>query len=204
MRGARKFDAPLVYLQWMGQANEDWQPSYPINESTVRRAVVEALNVAQSGLCVYCGRKLDMTRSGKTYHIEHFRPQHAYRQLEVNFENLFLSCGQEGSDGEVAQTCGTYKDNWFDEMSYVEPNYPDCMMPFNFSLNGEVRATTVAAEKMIEVLHLNHGELTLERQQILKLIDLEELDLSDFWDDMTGIAESYAHMVFKRFNEELP
>lgn len=145
-----------------------------------------------------------MERPGKTYHIEHFRPQHTYEHLEVDFGNLYLSCGQEGSDGEVAQTCGTYKEDWFDEMSHVEPEYPNCMLPFNFSLNGEVKATTESAKKMIEVLHLNHSELKAERGEILKLIDLEELDLSDFWNDVVGVAESYAHMAFKHFNKELP
>jgi uncharacterized protein (TIGR02646 family) len=204
MRGARKLDPPEEYLQWVALANEDWTPSYPINESSVRAAVIRVLNAAQSGLCVYCGRQLDMTRSGKTYHIEHFRPQHAYEDLEVTFENLFISCGQESSDGKVSQTCGTYKDDWFDERYHVEPDYPECMQPFTFSLNGKIIASTASATKMVEILNLNHNELTVERQQLLKLIDLNELDISDFWDDVSNAAESYAHMAYKHFNIEMP
>ena len=63
---------------------------------------------------------------------------------------------------------------------------------------------TAPAEKMIEVLHLNHKELVTERQQILQLIDLEELDLSDFWDADTQEAKTYAHMAYKHLDKELP
>ena len=57
---------------------------------------------------------------------------------------------------------------------------------------------------MVEVLNLNHPEPKVEREQVLKMVDLEELDLSDFWSDTENVAESYAHMIFAKFDKELP
>jgi uncharacterized protein (TIGR02646 family) len=204
MKGARKIGAPAEYTDWMGLSKENWKPSYPFNERLVREAVIYSLWLAQRGLCVYCGRKLDMSLPGKTFHIEHFRPQATYKELEVAFDNLFLSCGQEAPNGGRSQTCGTRKDKWFDEAAYVQPIYPDCMDSFTFSLNGDIKGATTSATKMIEVLNLNHDELVKEREQFLKVIDSGHLEASDFWDNGSASAESYAHMVFKHFGETVP
>jgi uncharacterized protein (TIGR02646 family) len=204
MKGARKICAPTEYLEWINHESEDWKPTYPFNDASVRSAVVHSLHHAQRGLCVYCGRKLDMSSPGKTFHIEHFRPQASYKGLEANYDNLYISCGQEALNGDRSQTCGTHKANWFDEATHVQPVYPNCMNLFTFTLNGRIDSLNAAASKMVEVLNLNHAELVKDREEFLLSIDLGELDESDFWDADSALAESYAHMAFKHCGKLLP
>ena len=204
MKGARKVAPPKAYNDWIELESDAWKPSYPFDDGHVREAVVEALFLAQRGLCVYCGRALDRSRPGKSFHVEHFRPRHAYKPLEVAFDNLFLSCGQDDPQGGRSQICGTRKDKWFDELLHVEPVYPACVSAFEFKLNGDVVGITAASGTMTTVLNLNHAELVKEREQVLLFIDSGALDASDFWDAVSGIAESYAHVAFKHVGSEVP
>lgn len=207
MNGARKVGAPQEFVDWPAKENADWKPSYPFNEPDIKRSVIASLFVAQRGICVYCGVRLDLSKPGKTFHVEHFRPQALYNDLSVAFENLFLSCGQNSLSGDLSQTCGTHKDDWFDEDRCVEPNYPDCTQRFKFLLNGTVVSNDPdddAANTMIEVLNLNHSELSTEREATLLLIDSGQLDADDFWDDPNGTAESLAHVAFQHSGKIMP
>lgn len=211
MRGAKKVDAPLELLNWIALANENWRPSYPFNNAHVRAAVVASLKSAQRGLCVYCGRKLNLTVPGKTYHVEHFRPQNTpdqlYSHLDVDFSNLFLSCGQEDSNHKPAQTCGTHKGNSFNELYAIEPKYPDCTRRFNFLPSGEIEPSSdddEAAKFSINLLRLDHIELKTEREQLLFLLDAEEIDLGDLWEEAEQTASSLAHVAFAYLGKELP
>ena len=57
---------------------------------------------------------------------------------------------------------------------------------------------------MIDILNLNHRELRKDREDILDRIDGESLDLSDFVDPVSGMAQSYAHVVCKRLGTVIP
>lgn len=209
MRGSHEKSAPQALTDWLAQGNEDWQPSYPFPQD-IRIPVVGALAEAQRGLCVYCGRKLDLGTPGKSFHVEHFRPRSCYPNLEVSLANLFLSCGQKSAEGNRSQTCGTSKEDWFDERLHVEPDYPACTERFHFRLTGEIVPLTegdAAAATMIARLRLNHPELKREREEIQLLIDGPEgeaLGYTDFVDPSETTAESYAHMVCQRLGVHIP
>jgi uncharacterized protein (TIGR02646 family) len=207
MRGYQDKCKPPEFLAWLARENEEWKPAYPFNESAVRTAVVDSLNNCQRGLCVYCGRKLNLSKPGKSFHIEHFRPQSRFKKLSVDFENLFLSCGHESANGTRSQTCGTYKDQWFEEAAYVDPQYPGCMNFFNFHLSGNVSPNpeeAISSQNMIEKLNLNHPELKVDRAELFKYLDNEDLDESDFWNSELNMAESYAHIAFHYVLKEIP
>ena len=210
MNGARKNEAPVELTAWLALANKDWQPSYPFNDPSVRLAVVQTLFFEQRGLCVYCGRSLDLSAPGKSYHIEHFRPQNGANgrpDLEVSHTNLFLSCGQEDQNGNVAQTCGTRKGDWFDEINHVVPNYPDCIRRFKFLLSGRIEAAhddDAAAREMIKQLQLDHPELIKDRETTLALLDANELNVADFWDAGKQAAESFGHIAYQHSDGTLP
>ena len=209
MRASHAKSEPQALTDWLAQESADWQPQYPF-PGDIRRPVVDALSEAQRGLCVYCGRKLDFSAPGKSYHIEHFRPISTYPDHEVSLANLFLSCGQEKETGNRSETCGTAKANWFDEILHVEPDYPACTNRFQFSLTGHVRATDNddgAARTMIEKLNLNHPELKREREEIQLAIDAPEeeaLGYADFIDSVQGTVQGYAHMACQRFGTHIP
>ena len=206
MRGSHAKTWPQALADWLALESADWSPSYPF-PSDIRRAVVEALQKAQRGLCVYCGRRLDMRHPGRSHHIEHFRPQTDYPDLSTDLANLFLSCGQEGREGNLSETCGTAKGDRFDEAHHVEPDYPDCTDRFRFLLTGDVAPQTdgdKAAETMIGLLNLNHRELKKDREDILDRIDGETLDLSDFIDPAGGLAQSYAYVTCRHLGATIP
>ena len=205
MRGSHEKRTPPKFTAWLDLASPDWEPSYPL-PGDIRRAVIDALIDAQRGLCLYCGRRLHPGQPGR-FHIEHFRPQSTYPDLAVNLANLFLSCGPEAETGKALETCGHAKGDWFDETRCIEPDYPDCTHRFRFLLTGEVAPDSeedAVAETMINILNLNHRELRKDREDILDRIDGESLDLSDFVDPVSGMAQSYAHVVCKRLGTVIP
>ena len=205
MRGSHDKRTPPELVGWLALESPEWQPSYPF-PNDIRQSVVDALREAQRGLCVYCGRRLHPGRPGRS-HIEHFRPQSRYPDLSVDLANLFLSCGPEAQAGKPSETCGNAKGDRFDETGCIEPQYPACTHRFRFLLTGEVAPRTgddAAAGTMIELLNLNHRELTKDREDILDRIDGGSLDLSDFVDPGSGKAQSYAHVVCERFGTVLP
>ena len=139
-----------------------------------------------------------------------FRPRSLYPQFETDLDNLYLSCGHETDSGHRTQTCGTAKNDWFDENRFIEPEYPECTNRFRFSLTGTIAPDAredVAADTMIEKLNLNHPELVRDRKEILfflEELDAETFTLADLIDNESGIAESYAHMVCLVLGEIVP
>ncbi len=205
MRGCHDKSTPAELQEWLALDGPDWQPSYPF-PSDIRRSVVDALREAQRGLCVYCGRRLRSDRPGR-FPIEHFRPQSAYPDLSVSLANLFLSCGPQTELGQISKTCGNAKGGRFDEATSIEPEYPACAHRFRFLLTGKVvprSGSDTAADAMIELLNLNHRELSKDREDILDRIDGGSLDLSDFVDPGNGAAESYAHVVCEHIGTVIP
>ena len=205
MRGSHAKRMPPELAEWLALESPDWQPSYPF-PNDIRQPVVDALQEAQRGLCVYCGRRLDRDRPGRI-HIEHFRPRSSYPPLSVDLGNLFLSCGPEEEAGRPSETCGHAKGDWFDEADCIEPEYPACTRRFRFLLSGEVAPRSdddAAARTMIELLNLNHREFRKDREDILDRIDGGNLDRSDFVDPVTGESESYAHVVCERLGTVIP
>ena len=77
-----------------------------------KRATVNGLFAEQTGQCVYCGRRISLDRL-REFHIEHFRPRSKYSELELDYANLFLSCGPEHKHGP-RPTCGNHKAAWFE------------------------------------------------------------------------------------------
>ena len=205
MRGSHEKMIPQEFADWLALASPDWEPTYPL-PGDVRTSVVDALNTAQRGLCVYCGRRLRLAQPGQ-FHIEHFRPRSSYPELEVSLDNLFLSCGPAAQDGKSSETCGHAKADQFDETSCIEPDYPSCTRRFRFLLSGDVAAARdgdAPAESMIAISNLNHPELRKDREDILAYIDRDSLDLSDFVDSETGVARSYAHVFCEHLGSSIP
>ncbi|WP_165215470.1 retron system putative HNH endonuclease [Affinirhizobium pseudoryzae] len=209
MKGSRKTEVPSEFMNWLGLSDgtENWKPTYEGMPGALKDVIRAAMFKEQRGLCVYCGRKLNLSRPGRSYHIEHFRPQHVYTKQDVDYSNLFLSCGQEDEKGLPAPTCGTVKAGWFDEDKHIYPEYPNCTSRFRFLLNGNIvaaRKSDIAAEEMIARLGLDHPELKKDREDILFDIDAGSVTTDEYWDGATKTAESYAHMVFQYAGREMP
>jgi uncharacterized protein (TIGR02646 family) len=207
MKGSRKGEAPDELLEWLSKESEDWKPSYPFDSKVVRRAVISQLITEQRGLCVYCGRRLKLSRPGETFHLEHFWPQSDFPTKAVCYDNLFVSCGLKDTNNCPADTCGDRKANWFDNDHSIFPSYPACIQRFRFRLDGSVVPSSendISAKNMISHLNLNHEELKKDRKDVLSLIDSGSVDVDDYWISDEEGADSYAHVAFYHLGRILP
>ncbi|WP_306114814.1 MULTISPECIES: retron system putative HNH endonuclease [unclassified Roseovarius] len=180
MRGSSKGPPPTTFVEWLalGQDNEDWTATYNALSGAEKTDLRLSLLREQTGQCVYCGRKLDLN-DPRFSHIEHFRPQSDYPELELDYKNLFMSCGPMDNDGNALEVCGNKKGNWFDEKCHVSP-FPEarCVSLFSYQSTGEIASAAANANKMIDVLNLNDPELVRERKELVRGLD-EELVLEN-------------------------
>ena len=173
MRGSAKGREPEELRAWKElQRDAGIEPEYRALQRPVRDAMLRSLFEEQTGQCVYCGRGISLNRRN-SFHVEHFRPRgrEEYRALQLEYSNLFLSCGPEAEHGP-RETCGHKKGDWFDEDCHIEPAPESCAERFQFRSSGDIAGDgTAEAIKMIEVLNLNHRELATERQSLIETLD---------------------------------
>lgn len=173
MRGSAKGEEPEALRAWKaGQRAACIEPRYDDLSRDSRQATRQALFTEQTGQCVYCGRGIDLEEHNR-YHIEHFRPRKRYRDSELAYGNLFLSCGPQQRQGGAQPTCGHEKKAWFDEACHVEPAPEEaCQRRFVFTSSGRVSGDgSPEADQMIKVLNLNHRELIAERSALIEDLD---------------------------------
>ena len=201
MRGSNKGSEPAELRDWKtAQRAAGVRPEYDDLQHPEKGATVDSLFAEQTGQCVYCGRGI--SRARQQHHIEHFRPRR-YRDLELDYTNLFLSCGPEDQRGS-RQTCGRHKDDWFDENCHIAPAPEACAERFRFLASGEVVGDdTPEADTMIDVLDLNHPELAAERRDLIdgveselaKGVTLDDLRLGFLVHNREGARPGFANVA---------
>ena len=175
MRGSAKGDEPDALRTWKAnQRAASIDLRYDELGRKALQATRQALYLEQTGQCVYCGRAIELAAHTRR-HVEHFRPRSRYLDLELAYANLFLSCGPQQPQGHPQPTCGNEKKAWFDEACHVEPAPEDaCQGRFAFASDGRIRGDgTREADRMIDVLNLNHPELIAERSSLIEELDTE-------------------------------
>lgn len=201
MRGSNKGPEPAELRDWKAaQRAIGVEPEYADLQHPEKGATADSLFAEQTGQCVYCGRGI--SRARQQHHIEHFRPRRC-RGLQLDYANLFLSCGPETDEGP-RQTCGRHKDDWFDEDCHIPPAPESCAERFRFLASGEVVGDgTPEAETMIDVLNLNHPELAAERRDLIDGVEselaegvtLDDLRLGFLAQDRDGARPSFANVA---------
>ncbi len=176
MRGSAKGREPEKLTVWKAnQRAGGIDPEYRNLSQSEKRATVNGLVAEQTGQCVYCGRRISLHRL-REFHIEHFRPRSRYPELELDYTNLFLSCGPEREHGP-RPTCGNHKAGWFDENCHIPPAPESCADRFRFRSSGRIAGDgTPEADTMIQVLNLNHPELVTDRQGVIEDLEHEMAD----------------------------
>ena len=211
MRGSRKGRAPQELEDWVHiERTAGIPPRYRNWPAKLRGIVLSQLVGEQTGQCVYCGRGIVLERHER-YHVEHFRPQSRFPEHELDFENIFLSCGPRKDDVGVRETCGNRKGDWFEEGCHIQPASIGCCKKFFFGSSGIIQPdASPEALKMIEVLNLNDQELMRERAELIEEVD-EELNMGVRSDELLaqymrvsdGSRVSFANVAIRYLQEEM-
>lgn len=173
-----KNEEPPEFREWKALANEDWQPSYDIMPSDVKKLVKKALMEEQGFICCYCERRL----TDQDSHIEHFRPQSDLSVDPLDFSNLLCSCQNQVKKGEPRH-CGNLKEDWFDTERIVSPFTPDCENRFAYAGDGTIRVAhddDAGARQTIEKLGLDIAKLNSLREHAIEPFLDSDLSQEDF------------------------
>lgn len=113
----------------------------------------------QGYICCYCMSRIDCNNSK----IEHFKPQTKYRNVQINYQNLFIACnGGEGKKGKE-QYCDSFKGE--DELKDINLLLA-IESVIEYSKLGEIFSSNTKIEKELKsVLNLNNKTLKRNRKE---------------------------------------
>lgn len=146
-------------------------------EKKVKKELKRSLINEQHHICCYCECRI----TESTSHIEHFKPKGnpAYSNLQLEYSNLFASCGIERS-GKNEEHCGHKKYKEYNS-NLISPLEPDCSTHFKYNIFGEIEHNnSKRGEETINMLNLNSALLKAQRQKLIDYfldIDDNELDI---------------------------
>jgi len=116
----------------------------------------------QGYICCYCMSRIDCSNSK----IEHFRPQTKNRDVQIDYQNLFIACsGGEGAKGKE-QFCDTKKGE--SELKHID--LLSSMKNINYSKGAKdisISSTDKNIDKEINnILNLNVNTLSRNRREV--------------------------------------
>jgi hypothetical protein len=125
--------------------------------------------------CVYCAIGERPWGGLDHYHIDHYRPESKFKDLNIDICNLFLAC----------PVCNRFKSNdWpgesdnLENICYPDPSKVDYNILFDLdSSNFSIRGKYKSANYLIHRLYLNRPQLLYERRESALLA--KESSLSD-------------------------
>jgi uncharacterized protein (TIGR02646 family) len=190
VRYISKGQEPAALATFKAKGNEDWQATYDNLRGSDKQTVHASLVAEQGFVCCYCGARIGVQDS----HIEHFRPQSFYPELQLEYQNLLASCLRQPA-AKDPRHCGVSKDDWYDEKLMVSPTIADCGEFFRYKENGEIFASkdpmrVPAANETIAKLNLNIYNLTESRKRAVSAILAEPLSLAE----IAKLIEKYKQM----------
>lgn len=176
MRYIRKKESPEPFERWKNKMGD--AAHYGNIPAEIKCILRKSLLDEQNWLCCYCGLSLMVQNT----HIEHFRPQSKFRDLQLDYRNLHASCNgrllhlteYEG----VSDFCGHAKKDWFDEKLLISPLDPNCESLFEYGFDGSVRPnhSHIGARETIWRLGLDSYLLRRQREEainaVFELIDI--------------------------------
>jgi uncharacterized protein (TIGR02646 family) len=156
----------------------------------------------------YCEIELARGEGELGYHIEHIEPKTINRNLTFKFNNLLISCFNEGAEVSSSNddpkpiSCGhadgkRYGNDEFDPQLFIKPTAQDCESYFYYELDGRiVPHPNLTDPKKIEkawytinILNLDCRRLNREREDIIKKGFEIINDLIDSPDSLSYFAE---------------
>lgn len=198
MRGSIKTLPPQEFVEWLSSYPE---ATYVDLGGDPKKALRNQLIEEQRGVCVYCGRRAGETRQPMG-HIEHFRPSSKYPEAQLEYTNLFFSCGDKEPDHLTTDHCGAWKGAEDLPNDYINPQSEGLGGRFSFTETGEILGTDSASKAMIDFLNLNQRNLKALRAQLIQgltalILEGDIKSLAAFWDeiDENGREKSLSYVA---------
>lgn len=172
MKYIQKRQEPQNFSEWKARQKPAGNYHYRHFPNPQRGSVHISLLSEQGYICCYCCKSVDQSNS----HIEHLDPQSKTdAELSLDYKNMLASCGRDTYKPEYRwpEYCGNKKR---DLAIGVSPLQANCEEFFNYSSTGEILPTAnnlahqKDAQRTIEVLGLNHYDLTQGGIQALKAL----------------------------------
>ncbi|MDH0865875.1 retron system putative HNH endonuclease [Mitsuaria sp. GD03876] len=191
MRYIAKRQSPHEFERWRTDGKADgWSPRYRDLGGEDKRNLLRALLEEQAHLCCYCGSVIGEADS----HIEHFRPQSRFEQLDLDYSNLHASCVRTPKGMRPTWHCGHAKENDFCEERFIAPTEEDCEQRFIYALSGAVYATDPVdpgARYMSKLLGLDVEVLRERRREALEEVFNDEFVRSTNEEQLRQYADSW-------------
>ena len=172
MKYIQKGKEPQNFSDWKAIQKPVGNYHYKHFLNPEKRLVHSSLLSEQGYICCYCCMRIEQSNS----HIEHLAPQSKTdAELSVEYTNMLASCGRDTNKPGYRwpEYCGDKKQNLAIGVSPLQAN---CEEFFNYSSTGEILPTAnnlghqKDAQRTIEVLGLNHYDLTQGRIQALEAL----------------------------------
>lgn len=144
-------------------------PAYRDLDKIVKNDLRQALVKAQGWLCCYCMNRITPDNST----IEHFLPQSQFKEEEVRYANLFLTCRYSRGKSKKEQHCDDKKG---DELIPHYISLPSCENYFAYNSRGEILPN--CDYRSIERCIKNYQNLTPTQQAVLATINILNLNAS--------------------------
>ncbi|MEG4531846.1 retron system putative HNH endonuclease [Microcoleus sp. D2_18a_D3] len=169
MKYIQKGKEPKNFSDWKAtQKSLGVNYDYKYLSNPEKKAVHISLLSEQGYICCYCCMRVEQSNS----HIEHLAPQiKTDSELSLDYTNMLGSCGRYPNWPEY---CGNKKKNLAIGVSPLQAN---CEEFFDYSSAGEILPTAnnlahqKDAQRTIEVLGLNHFDLTEGRKQAFEALE---------------------------------
>lgn len=141
------------------------------------------LRQAQNGLCAYC----EVALSSST-RIDHFKPKRLHFSLTFDWNNLVLSCDE--NDSCDIKKGGNFENYW------INPYITDPSGMFEFFANGEIKGTSIDAQKIIKDFGLDCPSLERKRKGIFTTLQSTVSALLEYPEALEAYLESDEAAMF--------
>lgn len=185
MKKIEKKEAPPSFNKYKKTKGANYDSLDNAKNRAIKDELREALLKEQGYICCYCGKKIQFDDTI----IEHLQSRDEFPKLQLDYQNLLLSCdgGQRARSKNKSDPpyCDSAKGN---QEITVTPLQEDCEHRFKCDEEGLILfdAADIEAGKTLEVLNLNNEVLKNQRKSCLMAYTESEWD----WEDEVRYLDS--------------
>lgn len=153
----------------------------------------------QNGLCCYCMKKITPDNSN----IEHFLPQSAFPEHEVDYYNLYLACRYSHGFSREKQHCDIAKENQLIS-KFIGYNHAvenrKCQDFFQYTDDGYILPKK-SGYATLQKFHQNYVSLTAQEKELLGTIEVLNLNCESLLNDRMKFIKDLKELVIPQLSD---